>query len=345
MTVPDMAGPLGRKRGRPLRIDRSQILEVAKALDPQTLTMQAVADELGVDRKAINYHVTDREGLLRLVAADVFESHFADSFTTELDREELRSSGDWRNVVRAWAVAVRDSMVATGVATSYYRIDSDNPAIFEPAELFLRRLIDAGFDRLSASRGLVSLTRTAMGVGRDIVLEKHSGEHPQRPEVRRLLDGEDPNEYEGLRWLMSARYERACRHRLPVRIRDRPLHHRNGPTTRRARHNRNRTMSTETSAAETFTIDEHEISGTDAPVLVRDYRPDAATAHTAFLWVHGGGFSSGGLDQKESDAPARLLAAAGVFVRTVQYRLAPRANPWKDPDLAPHPGRFPAGLN
>ncbi|GAB3584665.1 TetR/AcrR family transcriptional regulator C-terminal domain-containing protein [Leifsonia lichenia] len=195
------AGTPARKRGRPLQIDRSRILEVAKGLDPQTLTMQAVADELGVDRKAINYHVTDRDGLLRLVAADVFESRFADTFTAEV----LGSDGDWRATVRAWAMAIRDGMVATGVATMYYRIDTDNPAIFEPVELVLRRLVEAGFGREVASRALIFVTRLAMGVGRDTVMEKQMGEHPQGPEVRRVLsEGAAQGDYEELRWLVSA---------------------------------------------------------------------------------------------------------------------------------------------
>lgn len=104
-------------------------------------------------------------------------------------------------------------------------------------------------------------------------------------------------------------------------------------------------MTTDTSPTDAFTIEDHEIDGRGGPVLVRDYRPRTRTARTAFLWVHGGGFSNGGLDQKESDAPARALAALGTAVRTVQYRLAPRANPWKDPDLSAHPGRYPAGLD
>ncbi len=98
-------------------------------------------------------------------------------------------------------------------------------------------------------------------------------------------------------------------------------------------------------AAGTVTVDEHPIDGRDGTILVRDYRPTTLVARTPFLWVHGGGFSSGGLDQKESDAPARLLAAAGTPVRTLQYRLAPKASLFKDPDLAHHAGRYPSGLH
>lgn len=94
-----------------------------------------------------------------------------------------------------------------------------------------------------------------------------------------------------------------------------------------------------------ITITEKAIEGRASAIPVRDYQPEDQTAKTAFLWVHGGGFTSGGLDQRESDAPARKLAEAGIFVRTIDYRLAPKTSLFKDPDLAPASGRFPAGLD
>ncbi|MCW2521119.1 MAG: Tetracyclin repressor, C-terminal all-alpha domain protein, partial [Mycobacterium sp.] len=41
---------------------------------PEYLTMQKVADVLGVNPKALNYYVGDRDGLRQMVALDVFES-------------------------------------------------------------------------------------------------------------------------------------------------------------------------------------------------------------------------------------------------------------------------------
>lgn len=104
-------------------------------------------------------------------------------------------------------------------------------------------------------------------------------------------------------------------------------------------------MTTSADLSDSVTINEHSLAGRGGAIRVRDYQPEMRTVKTAFLWVHGGGFTSGGLDQRESDAPARRLAEAGVLVRTIDYRLAPRTSLFKDPDLAPHPGRFPAGLD
>ena len=96
---------------------------------------------------------------------------------------------------------------------------------------------------------------------------------------------------------------------------------------------------------ESIRVVDHVVDGRGGPVRVRDYHPQVPGNQTPFLWVHGGGFTSGGLDQKESDAPARSLATGGRMVRTVEYRLAPRATPWKEPDLSTQPGRYPAGLH
>jgi acetyl esterase/lipase len=84
------------------------------------------------------------------------------------------------------------------------------------------------------------------------------------------------------------------------------------------------------------------VTGRDGAIPFRDYLPATQTAPTPFLWVHGGGFTSGGLDQRESDAPARALAASGRWVRTIDYRRAPKVSLWGKLDLSEKPGRFPA---
>ncbi len=56
--------------------------------------------------------------------------------------------------------------------------------------------------------------------------------------------------------------------------------------------------------------------------LIRFY--DAAPADAlrpALLWLHGGGFAAGSIDMPEADAVARGLAARGIAVASVDYRL------------------------
>ncbi|PZF56951.1 alpha/beta hydrolase [Curtobacterium sp. MCSS17_008] len=68
------------------------------------------------------------------------------------------------------------------------------------------------------------------------------------------------------------------------------------------------------------------IAGPHGPVPVRRYgRPEGPT----LVWLHGGGFFRGGLDQPESHAVAVALADRGLAVVTVDYRLVPLPGlPW-----------------
>jgi acetyl esterase len=83
------------------------------------------------------------------------------------------------------------------------------------------------------------------------------------------------------------------------------------------------------------------VRGRDGDNPIRTYEPTAASGQTPFVWVHGGGFVLGGLEQVESDAPARYLAARGRRVVTLDYRLAPNPGLFKNPQLGAAPGRFP----
>lgn len=62
--------------------------------------------------------------------------------------------------------------------------------------------------------------------------------------------------------------------------------------------------------------------GRHGPVAIRIYGETAGAAAPALVWLHGGGFVSGGLDMPESDYLARVLAASGTPVLSVDYRLA-----------------------
>lgn len=95
----------------------------------------------------------------------------------------------------------------------------------------------------------------------------------------------------------------------------------------------------------TVRIENSVIVGRAGPIRVREYLPTVEAGRAPFVWLHGGGFAFGGLDMKESDAPARFLAAAGRRVRTVDYRLAPKISPFTKPDLRPKPNRYPAALH
>ncbi|GAA3909529.1 hypothetical protein GCM10022382_15150 [Microbacterium invictum] len=142
--------------------------------------MQAVADELGVDRKTVHYHVKDREELVLLVAQDVF--------TDELARVTVDPAADWREAIRSFAVAVRDASVAAGVNAALVQIDPDNDwEALAPAEAALRALLGAGFDELTSAQLLTTAGVLATGFARDLATERQAGPRAQRDAVKRAL--------------------------------------------------------------------------------------------------------------------------------------------------------------
>ena len=64
-------------------------------------------------------------------------------------------------------------------------------------------------------------------------------------------------------------------------------------------------------------------SDADGRLRARQYLPPAGApaATAALVWVHGGAFVIGSLDQKEAHWPAIELAAAGIPVLSVDYRM------------------------
>lgn len=76
--------------------------------------MQAVADALGVDRTALHYYVGDRDGLLELVVADLFDA--------ELGAIDLPADAAWQDVLRAYANAIHQGVLKYGATRMNFRI-------------------------------------------------------------------------------------------------------------------------------------------------------------------------------------------------------------------------------
>jgi AcrR family transcriptional regulator len=155
-------------------------VSAARSLAPDGLTMQAVADALGVDPKALNYHVGDRDALRELVALDVFES--------ELSRVALGDGGDWRDVLLTYANALRDAVVELGVLVAYFRLPASGIGALEPVERVLRVLVDAGFTVDAAGHALRLVTEIGHTAGREAVFLTQSRAHPNVPEVTTALE-------------------------------------------------------------------------------------------------------------------------------------------------------------
>ncbi|WP_336501524.1 alpha/beta hydrolase [Microbacterium paraoxydans] len=90
------------------------------------------------------------------------------------------------------------------------------------------------------------------------------------------------------------------------------------------------------------TVTDHVLTGPHGPLRVRGYRP-AEPRGPGLVWAHGGGFAGGDLDMPEAHAVASALAASGIAVVSVDYRLAPMTEAWAlRLEAAPRPGvHFP----
>ncbi|KAA9106051.1 hypothetical protein [Microbacterium rhizomatis] len=192
------AKPAPRQQGRHAGLDRRRIAEAARTLEPQSLSIQAVADLLGVDRKAVNYHVTNLSGLLELVAVDAFSMNFADI--------DLSSISDWKLACRAYAFALHDSLVTTGALVSYFRFqDPGDLTMLGPADIVMQRLYEAGFTDEQVGNAIILIVNVAMSAARDdVMILGADGTHPQVPLILGALRDAYPRQFPGLQRAMAA---------------------------------------------------------------------------------------------------------------------------------------------
>lgn len=187
-----------RTRGRPARISRETILSAARTIAPEALTMQRVAEALGVDPKTLNYHVGDREGLRQLVALDVFEA--------ELGRVEIPAGGDWREVVRSYVLSFTAAVVKLGVlAESIHLPGPAGLGTLEPVERVLQALVGAGLDADTAGRTMTLLTDIAYAAGRDALRSVDNPVHPDVPGITTALNAAADKDFPVLREVIAAR--------------------------------------------------------------------------------------------------------------------------------------------
>ncbi|SDZ49504.1 TetR/AcrR family transcriptional regulator [Herbiconiux ginsengi] len=187
-----------RQQGRHAGLDRRRIAEAARSLGPHALSIQAVADLLGVDRKAVNYHVTNLAGLLELVAVDAFRMNFANV--------DLSSITDWKEACRAYAFALHDSLVTTGALVSYFRFqDSGDLTMLGPADIVMQRLYEAGFTDEQVGNAVILIVNVAMSAARDdVMVIGTNGTHPQLPIILGALRDAYPRQFPGLQRAMTA---------------------------------------------------------------------------------------------------------------------------------------------
>lgn len=182
---------LGRVQGKHAGLQLSQILEVARSLDPSTLTMKAVADRLGVDRKALHHYVNDRDTLLGLVANDIFSASFSPA--------DIATASGWQAACRAYAYGVTNSAIAVGALTEHLRLDRMlATTMLATTEAVLSKMVAAGFTDEAAVRSLALLTNICVAYARDIEVASRRGAHPRLDLLRGALAAQATETFENL---------------------------------------------------------------------------------------------------------------------------------------------------
>ncbi|WP_225102473.1 TetR/AcrR family transcriptional regulator C-terminal domain-containing protein [Streptomyces sp. CoH27] len=213
MTVTEGASSSGarRTRGRRAGIDLPRIIEAARSLDADTVTMQAVADKLGVDRKAVNHHVSDRESLLRLLALD--------SLSRSSSAVEIPAEASWQEACRIYATAFTESLIAADALAEHLMPDDSLYAPFiEPAEALAGKLTKAGFDDEAAVRSLALLTNLCWAYARDAIHVSRSGERLRPRLTRELVADRDPEAFEHLARIVERGVDTYDVHQLELSI-------------------------------------------------------------------------------------------------------------------------------
>lgn len=154
-----------RGRGQQAGLSLELIIATALEITEQPLTMQAVADRLGVNRKAINYHVSDRETLVTLVSTE--------RFLRSLETADVGTADTWQGACRAFARGIWNNIVSTGELIDAVRLDGDlTLRLLQPAESILTLLLEAGFDIETAARGFSILITSTIAHAREHVASK-----------------------------------------------------------------------------------------------------------------------------------------------------------------------------
>jgi AcrR family transcriptional regulator len=140
------------KRGRPPSFSREELIAAARRLGPDNIGMQAVAEELGVARTSLYWHVRDQAELGELVLAAVVDEAGVGDWTPD-------AGASWDQWLDAFARTLRRTMLAAGswvrygTTRSFYSGHS-----LRSADRLLAALVDAGFSIEEAGRAFGFIT-------------------------------------------------------------------------------------------------------------------------------------------------------------------------------------------
>lgn len=185
-----------RRRGRPPRVSRKSILDAARALPADALSMQAVADSLGVDRSTINYHFADRTELVESVASLALSERLAEYVPP--------ASTDWREWVTSYTRFVYEALIERGTITLYVPLPVGRDASsLAPGEGLIQKLRAAGISEPSVAHAMGYISEVTHAMAQNHVLIAQGG-HPQGDELAQFFASQPATALPGLRSLAQA---------------------------------------------------------------------------------------------------------------------------------------------
>jgi hypothetical protein len=180
-----------RAPGKRAGLDLDQIVEAARTLDVNDISMQAVANILHVDRKALNYHVKDRESLLQLVAMHTFACGFDDTGIAQAE--------DWKSAARIYATKFVRGVASVGdLAEHLWFGESLMGWALSSTEALLQQFDRAGFSGATMTRLMTIFVTICLGHARDVALAAKADERPRHRSLRNVLEDAPPSSVENL---------------------------------------------------------------------------------------------------------------------------------------------------
>ncbi|MFC9392754.1 TetR/AcrR family transcriptional regulator [Streptomyces sp. NPDC057027] len=172
-----------RKPGRPNVIDRGMIVDAALAIEDagRTLSMQAVADRLGVPRGTLYHHVADRAEMAALVAVARLDEALDDSWMPAPD-------ADWRTWLTSFAHAMRTALLAHATPVDFVLLEGrSGRRQLAQVEAVLTVMARAGFPPELSTRCLTLLVEVVQAHARSVFVARASGPEQQRASLSAML--------------------------------------------------------------------------------------------------------------------------------------------------------------
>jgi AcrR family transcriptional regulator len=204
---------LKRKVGRPSQLSLGQILAAASKVGLTNLTLQAVADVLGVTPPALYNHIEGREDLISKFVADVMDKFPVPAYQGE----------GWAN----WAAGYAASLLAMyeavpGLADYTIRRTSTVTSVLDRHEMSIMAAKESGFsdlEALYATRAIIEFVAgwVARKERRD-ALERELKVHPDE-EFRNYVIQKGRDEYPHLKGALKAATSLNLSHRFEFTLR------------------------------------------------------------------------------------------------------------------------------